>query len=706
MLIFASCGDKPSEESTSDISASTSESVSEKSGDESSKEETSQPETDFVPVIRFAVASDTHISDSGNIQARRFRKLFSSAYAYAESCADYSKLDAVIVAGDMTNQGMDYEYDAFNSVASRGLKEGTLLLTVMGNHEFVNENGAEVYLEKSGSTYDKHEVINGIHFIGISASSFQNSSYSSESLTYLENELAAAAEDGGPDKPIIVFMHHHIKDTVYVSSEWYTDSSAPLKRMFNKYPQVIFFSGHSHGPVNNPTSIWQGGFTALGTGTLSYFEMASGMTYGTIPPEATSAAQYYIVEISADNRVRIMPYDLITDSFFKTPSNIDDPEETIVYYIDSSKDTSLFRYKDRASTADTPYFASGAAIEISDIIDCGARITFPQALDGDCIYSYSIECTSADGGKVNFAYFSEYYLEPMPDTLSFAVSGLKDNTEYEVAVTPVDCYGIKGEPIKASFTTDKAEEVVYTSKNPVNFYGTFTNFDSVTELTRSPSTPAYGGQISGDIFAGEWADGTSSDKARFEIAEGKGYNGSACLGVWAEDDDNRGLYIFATEENGNSTAFSDISYLRVWVDFTDVTFRKANFGLVSEQGALFTTDEEDGRNDQYFWYLPEGSTTWRKYVHGDDGCFGDVQDSDVSGFKGWMAFPISDFTYRQDTGSVNEEAGTPYYSKHIAGVYMFWDYSEIDSSRCTGNKFYLDEIAIVADYTVFDEYPS
>ena len=253
---------------------------------------------------------------------------------------------------------------------------------------------------------------------------------------------------------------------------------------------------------------------------------------------------------------------------------------------------------------------------------------------------------------------------------------------------------------------ETTEEVVYTSKNPVNFYGTFTNFDSVTELTRSPSTPAYGGQISGDIFAGEWADGTSSDKARFEIAEGKGYNGSACLGVWAEDDDNRGLYIFATEENGNSTAFSDISYLRVWVDFTDVTFRKANFGLVSEQGALFTTDEEDGRNDQYFWYLPEGSTTWRKYVHGDDGCFGDVQDSDVSGFKGWMAFPISDFTYRQDTGSVNEEAGTPYYSKHIAGVYMFWDYSEIDSSRCTGNKFYLDEIAIVADYTVFDEYPS
>ena len=33
---------------------------------------------------------------------------------------------------------------------------------------------------------------------------------------------------------------------------------------------------------------------------------------------------------------------------------------------------------------------------------------------------------------------------------------------------------------------------------------------------------------------------------------------------------------------------------------------------------------------------------------------------------------------------------------------MFWDYS--DNGSYIGKKFYLDEIHIVADYTVFEDY--
>ena len=658
-------------------------------------------ETDFVPVIRFAMTSDVHISKTTDVEAARFIELFESAYDYAESSADYSALDAVIVAGDFTNNGAESELNAFKSTAESGVRDGTELITILGNHELKNSNVTSLYTSKFNTTLDKHIVINGIHFIGISPN------YSDESIAYLEQELAVAAADGGSDTPIIVFTHHHIKDTVYVSDEWAMNAtkSARFTEIFNQYPQVIFFSGHSHGPVNIPTIVWQDGFTAFGTGTLTYFEMTSGMSYGTVPPNSHDAAQYYIVEIDAENRVRVMPYNLLTDSFFKTPSNTDDPEEQLIYYIDSEKDPSLFRYADRAASADTPYFAPNAALTITNITYDGALLTIPQAFDGECIYSYEIECTSTGGKKFTYACFSEFYFEPMPETVSFTLAELEAGTTYTVSVTPVDCYGKKGTPINTSFTTAAAESVVYTSSNPVNFYGTFTNFDSATGLSRSSSNPAYDRTISGDVFAGAWNTKNTDTQCYVELATGKGYNGSKAIGVSSDNKDNHGLYIFATDSNGNSTDFSDMVYLRVWVDFTNVAFRKACFGLVSEHGGLYTTDEGDGRSDQYFWYLPEGSTTWTRYTHGTDGCFGDAQNSDVQGFKGWLAFPISDFVYRQNTGNVSAVDGRlAYHSNHICGVYLFWDYS--DKTTCTGNKFYLDEIAIVEDYTVFDSYPS
>ena len=349
----------PAPEASAAGSAEISEDPAEEISEESSEEVSYEPETPFVPVIRFAVASDLHISYTSDSSAKRFEKLFKTAYAYAGSDPEYSSLDAVVLVGDLTNYGRANDFTALNSVISRCKKDETQILSVMGNHE-LHEGGAPVYLEKMDDSLNKHFVINGIHFIGISPD--HENGFSASSIIYLRDELEKAASESGPDTPIIVFRHHHIKDTVYVSSEWYADTSSVIKKILEKYPQVIDFSGHSHGPVNNPTSIWQGGFTALGTGTLSYFEMTSGMSYGTIPPNADRAAQYYIVEISADDRVKIMPFDILTEDFFKTPSNTDDPDEQIVYYIDSKKDPSLFRYKDREKSADIPYFASDAEI--------------------------------------------------------------------------------------------------------------------------------------------------------------------------------------------------------------------------------------------------------------------------------------------------------------------------------------------------------
>lgn len=692
-LGLAACGG-----SSSDTSSVTStENSTELSQTESTVSEETAEKGEFKTAFRFLVTSDNHISTVNDMSAKRLAQLFKSSYAYAET-QEYNKIDAFVAVGDITNYGQAYEYQAWKSIVNENIKDETQVVTVMGNHEFYGnlndlEWGVKGYTENIDTELNKHVVIGGYHFIGVST--YGEGDYSGD-LEWLEQNLADAAKADG-DKPIITFQHHHIKDTVYVSSEWFAQQSAQLDALYSKYSRILNFSGHSHGPINNPSSCYQKNYTLFGTGTLSYFEMTSGMTYGTVPPGSDKAAQFYIVEISEDNRVRVLPYNLMTDDFFKTA----DGSKQLVYTIDDLKDKSTWLYTDEARSAwnKAPAFADGASLSVGKVTAVTAELTVPQAKDDECVYSYQIVCT-AGAEKKEFNYFSEYYFEPMPEQLTFSLSGLAPATTYTVEVFPIDVYGVKGNAITTEITTEEAKEIAYTSKNPVNFVGTFTNFDSASSLAASANNFAYGGAVDGDIFVGTWNSAAGDAGSHFELAN-NGYNSSSAVSIWSDNRDNQGLYLFATEQNGNTAAFPSTSYLRVWVDFTDVEFRKANFGLVSPTGDLYTTDESDYVPELYFYYLPEGGDTWQTYRHGSDGCFGVAEGAAVKGFKGWLAFPVKDFTYRYGTGSGAGSSGESYPLNEIAGVYMFWNYSDATES---GAKFVLDELQLVRDYTVFEEY--
>ena len=664
---------------------------------EASEEQSAPSEKgEFKTAFRFIVTSDNHVSAVTDLSAKRLDQLFKSSYAYAEK-QEYDNIDAFVAVGDITNYGQPYEYTAWKSIVDKNVKEETTVITVMGNHEFYGDlndldKGEKLYAENMDAELNKHVVIKGYHFIGISP--YGEGDYTAD-LDWLKTELASAAVADG-EKPIITFQHHHIKDTVYVSAEWYANQWSQLDAIYSEYSQVLNFSGHSHGPINNPTSCYQKDYTLFGTGTLAYFEMTTGMTYGTVPPNADQAGQFYIVEISEDNRVRVLPYNLLTDDFFKTA----DGSKQLVYEIDDLFDKSTWLYTSaRAEASKAPVFGDTAAVTVGKVTSSSAEITFPQATDDHCVYSYNIVLT-ADGEKKEFNYFSEYYFEPMPETLTFNLSGLSEDTEYTLEVYPIDVFGKKGEGITATVKTEAGVKVDYVSKNDVNFVGTFTNFDSLSAFTFSQGNPVYGTDIGGDLFVGAWNSASTDVKSGYALTE-NGYKGSKALSLWSDGRDNQGLYLFATDANGNTTAFPSAKYLRVWVDLTDVEFRKANFGLISPTGDLYTTDESDYVPDLYYYYLPEGGTEWQTFVHGGDGCFGVEQDTSVKGFKGWMAFPVKDFTYRYGTGSQSGTMGEAYPLNEIAGVYMFWNYS---SDTESGKKFVLDEFQLVEDYTVFDEY--
>lgn len=380
-------------------------------------------DSNFKPVLRFMVVSDVHYRDEHSVERERMELAIKTAYRLSDA-EEYSKLDALYVVGDFATSGSRPQMLAFKDTLDRNLREETVAVLSMASHEFHGE-GEEAALEKFREIYaqepDTHKVINGYHFINVTSTN--GCHFDDAKREWVAAELKKAAADN-PRKPIFFFQHPHIMGTVYGSANWGEDE---LTDILMNYPQIIDFSGHSHAPINDPRSIHQRHFTCLGTGTLSYFELDEfDKYYGTLPPQKEKAAQMLIVEADADMRVRIYPYDLITENFFP-----------MTWKIDSAWDVKSYLYTDaRYRTEVAPYFEDDAKIVVSDVTEDGLRVTFDQAKTEDFyVNDYNVIVKTADGTTVrNSTLWSEYYFYEMPETLSVEFNGLDKNETYFVEV--------------------------------------------------------------------------------------------------------------------------------------------------------------------------------------------------------------------------------------------------------------------------------
>lgn len=369
----------------------------------------------FTPKIRFIVMSDIHVKAEKDCkELERLKKGLTAAYRYAESCS-YNKIDALFAVGDFANSGAEQEMLNFKEVTDEYLKPETDMTIALASHEYHGEGGEEAAKEKLkrifGMHYDAHKVINGFHFISVSST--RGCNFDEPQLDFARKALAKAAEDA-PQSPIFFFQHPHISDTVYGSINWGDDA---LYSTLMNYPQVVDFSGHSHAPINDPRSIHQKHFTSLGTGSLSYFELDEfDKHYGTIPPDKENCAQFYIIEADADNRVRIMPYDILTDAFFPCIRVIEKPCEP---------DTFVYTDK-RYLTTVKPHFPESAKVW-TEKTDEGVEIVFTQAeISEDMVDDYKVVVRNADNIIVRqLTAWSGYYLYNMPEKISVPVKNLK-----------------------------------------------------------------------------------------------------------------------------------------------------------------------------------------------------------------------------------------------------------------------------------------
>ena len=397
----------------------------------------------FSPILRFVACSDIHLNgDETQDNAIRFKNLIEDAYKYSQT-QSHNTLDALMVVGDFAGGGAEEEYAAFNKIVGSVLKDETKLLTVLGNHEFINYRdvdptvGYDVYKKMINEAVDTDIVVNGYHFIGVSYD--DNGKTFSGKTTWLRERLESATKED-PTKPVFVYQHPSPTLTIYGSISW---SDPDIKKVLKSFPQVVDFSGHSHYSPSDPRSVWQGEFTAIGCGSLGALMGNLNYIEGDHDAPGKSAAAW-IVEVDKDGNISLKLYDVENRMFF----------ENVDYYFTNLSNASkrTYTWHQQKSLDTAPQFPENSSVKNTSDENGDVLISFPEARGYYEAENYKINVKN-NGKKIFEKTVISEYVRATNDDVKVNVGKLEKGN-YTVKTTAYSPYTKKGGTLKNSITID------------------------------------------------------------------------------------------------------------------------------------------------------------------------------------------------------------------------------------------------------------
>ena len=244
-------------------------------------------------VSSMAVMSDTHVDDDAPDYDNNFEN------ALGDVVQNWDAVDSIVLNGDMTNNGYQYQYDILEQRAQTvGLSFPESFTCVMGNHEQMGdgthtqelvESLHANFLERTNSSsiyFDRY--VGGTHVIALGPDEYVSPDdvtstdtfrLSSTQLSWLSGLLD---EDQAAGVPSFVFVHEPLKYTVtdsYPGGWGYENSlenDGDVRSVIFSHTGAILFSGHTH---SYPDVVQRGsGNLFAGTGSVAY-AYAQGETY-------------------------------------------------------------------------------------------------------------------------------------------------------------------------------------------------------------------------------------------------------------------------------------------------------------------------------------------------------------------------------------------------------------------------------------------
>ncbi|HJV44735.1 MAG TPA: metallophosphoesterase [Bacillota bacterium] len=244
------------------------------------------------PKYTFAVISDIHIQAEQLQNQKKFER----------ALQDLSELpikpQTLVINGDLT-EGRQGDYDQLEAILRRSPHPANTFFTI-GNHEFYQAwvRDGEAWNPETfpnGETEQAsirrflqwthqpkvyyNQTIQAIPFLFLGSEHYRQTNadiredayLSTEQLEWLKQQLERGKNLA---QPIFVFLHQPLPKTVSGTYVCCLNNRAvvqheELKKLLNQYPNVFFFSGHTHLQLKLPKTIVQDGFTSINSSSVS-----------------------------------------------------------------------------------------------------------------------------------------------------------------------------------------------------------------------------------------------------------------------------------------------------------------------------------------------------------------------------------------------------------------------------------------------------
>lgn len=277
------------------------------------------------------------------------------------------------------------------------------------------------------------------------------------------DKMIAEAVAANPGKPVFVFAHIPPQKTTRSGY-----GNAEKREMLNKYPQVVNFSGHTHGTLVDERAIWQGEFTSVNVGCLqNWGERLVGSDH--------PRREHYgvlIVDVFA-SRIVFRRFDVRDGEEYRA-----NEPWMIPWPFDPA--TAPYRNAGRKDRSAVPSFAAGATLKVVPAGDDGGVLLTVPVADGDIrpyIYRVNLERRDRSGkwkplGTRDF--IGEAWLRTFerPEKYDLDIPGayFTPGGRYRFRVFPLNSLRKAGNPLSVEFSAPKpkvAPEVVWQSDNPM-----------------------------------------------------------------------------------------------------------------------------------------------------------------------------------------------------------------------------------------------
>ena len=431
-------------------------------------------------VLSFAAVSDIHINNFNALDESNFKEALEKLQVQA-TLHDPDGLEAVFGVGDLTDAyTADQSLKASEIAMIKAVYESVFdpkdipFIYVVGNHDhdFVAPGNAGASLQsfitlmgnqEAYTQYDvecsdaangsRHAVIGDYHFLLVEPITYAcvgaddtGAKYQPATLEWLDKELAAITAEH-PDHYVFVMTHPMIYDTVYGSDlltsgiYWYTKE---ITTVLDKYPQVVTFGGHLHFPLNDPRSIMQTAFTALGCGSVNYMAIEPGgyinMGTATTMQDRTEYSQGLLCQVDANGNMRITRMDFYNNTTIGE-------DWTLPHPVESGAHLSLYA-KDRGSAEnnEAPVFTNVKLTLEAGTTAQKATVEF-FADDDEFTHDYEVYVINKKSGKAGRTtkILSDFYRHGDPADMmkdrTQSLGNLTVGTTYELVIIATDSWG-------------------------------------------------------------------------------------------------------------------------------------------------------------------------------------------------------------------------------------------------------------------------